>query len=149
MPGAADGRVRAAVRVSTPSLLKTRSRCLLIARGLLPRMSPISLLVLPGLTQKTLGFALGDAEDGDRRFDGGSVVFRAQGDEPFLAAGLAVEGGEQAARVERTAQRAEQPDRAPSCQRRRIFTTRWRGSVVTATRCGRRLVRRRLDARTL
>jgi len=41
----------AAVRVSTPSFSKTCSRCLFTVRGLLPRMSAMSLLVLPRLSQ--------------------------------------------------------------------------------------------------
>jgi hypothetical protein len=40
---------------------------LLTVRGLLPRMSPISLLVLPQRDPvKHFGFALGEAEDGDQ-----------------------------------------------------------------------------------
>ena len=41
----------AAVRVSTPSFTNTRSRCFFTVMGLLPRMSPMSLLVLPLTTQ--------------------------------------------------------------------------------------------------
>ena len=41
----------AAVRVSTPSFTYTRSRCFLAVAGLLPRISPMSLLVLPLTTQ--------------------------------------------------------------------------------------------------
>ena len=41
----------AAVRVSTPSFSNTCSRCLVIVFGRVPRMSPMSRLVLPGATQ--------------------------------------------------------------------------------------------------
>jgi hypothetical protein len=37
----------AAVRVSTPSLAKTRSRCFLTVAGLAPRMSAMSRVNLP------------------------------------------------------------------------------------------------------
>ena len=43
------------------------------------------------------GFALGEAEGGDQGFDGGGVVFFAQDDQPFVVAGLVMEGSEQAA----------------------------------------------------
>ena len=43
------------------------------------------------------GLALGEAEGGDEGFDGGGIVFLAQHDQPFVVAGLVVEGGEQAA----------------------------------------------------
>ena len=41
----------AAVLVSTPSFSNRFSRCLLIVRWLMPRMSPMSRLVLPWITQ--------------------------------------------------------------------------------------------------
>ena len=41
----------AAVRVSTPSFSNTCSRCLCTVRGLVPRMSPMSRLILPLSTQ--------------------------------------------------------------------------------------------------
>ena len=43
---------------------------------------------------KHFGFALGEAEGGDQRLDGGGVVFFAQDNQPFVVAGLVVEGGE-------------------------------------------------------
>ncbi len=42
-----DASAAAAARVSTPSFSKTCSRCLFTVRGLMPRMSPVSGLVLP------------------------------------------------------------------------------------------------------
>ena len=55
--------------------------------------------VLAGFAQRNpvehFGFALREAEGGDQRFDSRGVVFFAQHDQPFLLAGLVVEGGEQ------------------------------------------------------
>ena len=51
-----------------------------------------------------LRFAQGQAEGRDQRVDGGGVVFFAQDDQPFLVAGLVVEGGEQTLRSARTHQ---------------------------------------------
>jgi hypothetical protein len=46
-----EAKAAAAVLVSTPNLTNTCSRCLLTVRGLEPRMSPISRLVLPLVAQ--------------------------------------------------------------------------------------------------